>query len=51
MTSPELRLRQAGVQGRVVLEAVVDTTGRVVASSVQVVAATHPGFVAPVRQA
>lgn len=47
---PEL-LRQAGVQGRVVLEAVVDTTGRVVPSSIQVVAATNPGFVAPARQA
>jgi len=47
---PEL-LRQAGVQGRVVLEAVVDTTGRVLESSVAVVSATHPGFVAPARQA
>lgn len=47
---PEL-LRQAGVQGQVVLEAVVDTTGRVQAASISVVSATHPGFVAPARQA
>jgi TonB family protein len=47
---PEL-LRQAGVQGKVVLEAVVDTTGRVLPLSISVVSATHPGFVAPARQA
>ena len=47
---PEL-LRQAGVQGKVVLEAVVDTTGRVLPPSISVVSATNPGFVAPARQA
>jgi len=47
---PDL-LRQAEVQGRVVLEAVVDTTGRVLSPSISVVSATHPGFVAPARQA
>ena len=47
---PEL-LRQAGVQGRVVLEAVVDTTGRVLSPSSSVVSATNAGFVAPARQA
>jgi TonB family protein len=47
---PEL-LRQAGVQGQVLLEALVDTTGRVLAASVSVIAATNPGFVAPARQA
>ena len=47
---PDL-LRQAGVQGRVVLEAIVDTTGRVLAQSIALVAATNPGFVAPARQA
>jgi len=47
---PDL-LRQAGVQGRVVLEAVVDTTGRVLSQSISVVAATNPGFIAPARQA
>jgi TonB family protein len=47
---PEL-LRQAGVQGTVVLEAVVDTTGRVLAASIEVVSATNPAFVASARQA
>ena len=49
-TYPDL-LRQAGVQGRVVLEATVDTTGRVLAASILVVSATNPAFVAPARQA
>ena len=47
---PEL-LRQAGVQGRVVLEAVVDTTGRVDAASIHVIYATNPGFIAGARAA
>ena len=47
---PEL-LRQAGVQGEVLLEAVVDTTGRVLPPSIVLIAATHPGFVAAARQA
>lgn len=47
---PEL-LRQAGIQGRVVLEAVVDTVGHVEPGSIVVVAAAHPGFVAAARQA
>ena len=47
---PEL-LRQARIQGHVVLEVVVDTTGRVETGSLTVVSATHPGFVAPARQA
>src|SRR5438093_6655740 len=46
---PEL-LRQAGIEGRVVLEAIVDTTGQVVRDSVVVVAATNPEFVAAARQ-
>ena len=49
-TYPEL-LRQAGIQGRVLLEAVVDTTGRVSADSTLVVFTTNPAFVAPARQA
>jgi protein TonB len=44
-------LRRAGIQGRVILEAVVDTTGRVEAHSVVVVATTNAGFVAPAREA
>jgi protein TonB len=43
---PEL-LRRAGVEGVVVLEAIVDTAGRVEPGSVAVVTAPHPGFVAP----
>lgn len=49
-TYPEL-LRQAGVAGKVVLEAVVDTTGRVLPQSITLVSATHLGFVEPARQA
>ncbi len=47
---PDL-LRQAGIQGKVVLEAVIDTTGRVLAQSIAVVMVTNPGFVVPARQA
>jgi protein TonB len=47
---PEL-LRQAGIEGQVVLEARVDTAGRVQRASILVVSASHAGFVAPARQA
>jgi protein TonB len=47
---PDL-LRQAGVEGEVVLEARVDSTGRVQKGSVSVVFATNPGFVEPARKA
>jgi TonB family protein len=47
---PDL-LRRAGIEGEVVLEARVDTAGRVQSGSVVVVSATHPGFVEPARQA
>lgn len=40
---PEL-LRQAGVEGTVLVEAVVDTTGRVEARSLTVVSSPNPGF-------
>lgn len=49
-TYPEL-LRQAGVEGQVVLEARVDSTGRVQAGSIATVAASHHGFVEPARRA
>jgi TonB family protein len=44
-----LDLLQAGVQGRVVLRFVLDTTGVPERGSVQVVAATDPGFVSSAR--
>ena len=47
---PEL-LRQAGVQGRVVLEAVVDTAGHVEPGSLLVVGSAHPAFVVPAQRA
>ena len=47
---PDL-LRQARIQGRVMLEAVVDTLGHVEPGSIVVVATAHPGFVAPAQQA
>jgi periplasmic protein TonB len=47
---PDL-LRQAGIEGRVVLEAIVDATGRVEAGSVVVAEATNPAFVGVARAA
>lgn len=37
-------LRQAGITGRVVIEAVIDTTGRAEPGSIAVVQTAHPGF-------
>jgi TonB family protein len=37
-------LRQAGIQGRVLVRAIIDTTGRAEPASVQVVESPHPGF-------
>ena len=48
-TYPDL-LRQAGIEGQVVLEARVDSTGRVQRASITVVSATNPGFVESARQ-
>lgn len=47
---PEM-LRSAGVEGTVVAEFVVDTTGRVEPSGVRIVEGAHPQFEAAVRQA
>jgi protein TonB len=47
---PEL-LRVAGIQGGVVFEAIVDTTGRIEPGSLTLISTTHPGFVASARQA
>ena len=37
-------LRQAGIEGRVIVRAIIDTTGRAEPASVQVVESPHPGF-------
>ena len=47
---PDL-LRQAGIGGRVVLEAVVDTAGRAERASIVIAEATNPAFVGPAREA
>jgi periplasmic protein TonB len=46
---PEL-LRQAGIEGRVVLEAVIDTAGRVERGSLRVLSSSNPLFDAPARE-
>lgn len=40
-------LKQAGVQGRVILPAVIDTTGRVEPASVRIMKSSHPAFNQP----
>jgi protein TonB len=37
-------LRQAGITGRVIIEAVIDTTGKAELTSIEVVQTPHPGF-------
>jgi len=44
-------LRQAGIQGRVIVRAVIDTTGRAEPGSVQVLESPHPGFDQAARNA
>ena len=44
-------MRRAGIQGRVVLRALVSTDGRVYRSSILVLRATHVQFVVPAREA
>jgi len=46
-----IQLRQARVEGHVLLRFIVDETGRVDPASVAVVSATHSRFEAPARQA
>lgn len=43
-------LRRAGIQGTVVIQAVVDTAGRVVPGSIRIVRTPHPGFEPSARQ-
>ena len=45
---PEL-VRRAGLQGRVEIEAIIDSTGRAEAGSIVVVRSPHPAFEAPAR--
>ena len=45
---PEL-LRQARIEGRVEVEAIIDATGRAEAATVTVVRSPHPAFEAPAR--
>ncbi len=45
---PEL-LRQAGIKGRVLIQAVIDTTGRAELSSVKIIQSPNPGFDQPSR--
>jgi len=42
-------LRQAGIQGRVILPAVIDTTGRVEPASVRIMKSPHPAFDQPTK--
>ncbi|HEY6159113.1 MAG TPA: M56 family metallopeptidase [Gemmatimonadales bacterium] len=44
-------LRQAGIQGTVMVRAIIDTTGRAEPASVQVVESPHPGFNEAARNA
>ena len=46
---PEL-LRGAGIRGRVVVQAIVDTTGRLEPNSVKIVQTPHPGFGPTIRR-
>lgn len=43
LTYPDF-LRQAGVQGRVIVQAIIDTMGRAEPGSVRIVRSPHPGF-------
>jgi protein TonB len=45
---PEL-LRRAGIEGRVIVEAVIDTNGRAEPATIAIVHASHPAFAGPVR--
>ncbi|MGH7752158.1 MAG: energy transducer TonB [Gemmatimonadales bacterium] len=43
-------LQQAGIEGTVMLEAIIDTTGRVIPTSVKIVSSPNPGFNAAARE-
>jgi TonB family protein len=42
-------LKQAGIQGRVILPAVIDTTGRVEPASIRILKSPHPAFDQPTK--
>ena len=44
-------LQQAGIEGRVMVQAIVDTTGRIEPNSVRVVESANPGFDQPAKVA
>lgn len=46
---PEM-LRRAGIQGRVLLQAVVDTAGRIEPNSVKILKSSSPGFDLPTKR-
>ena len=48
LTYPDL-LRQAGVQGRVLVQAIIDTSGRTEPRSVRIIQSPNPGFDEPAR--
>src|SRR2546426_3521367 len=45
---PDL-LRQAGVQGRVLVQAIIDTTGRAEPASLKIIQSPNPGFDQPAK--
>jgi protein TonB len=53
LTRPPLQypdlLRQAGVQGRVLVQAIIDTSGRAEPASVKVIQSPNPGFDQPAK--
>ncbi len=42
-------LQQAGIEGRVVVQAIIDTTGRVEPNSVRIIESSNPGFDQPAK--
>ncbi len=44
-------LQQAGIEGRVMVQAIVDTSGRIEPNSVRVVESANPGFDVPAKNA
>lgn len=43
-------LQQAGISGRVVIEAIIDTSGRADPASIRVIQTVHPGFTEPAKR-